>query len=185
MRETLTYLKSLATDKDVASITPSSSFCINKVSLHIDFTKPNIIVEFGGGTGVFTKSFLDQLSPDSKLFVFETNSLFFQKLQEIDDPRLVLINDSVEFVESLLPKEVLGKVDHVVSGVPFSFFDWNLKIKILNQTKSILRKNGSFLAYQTTGHLKKPIQEVFGNFTTEFVLLNIPPYYIYDAVKRK
>jgi len=39
------------------------------------------------------------------------------------------------------------------------------------------------LAYQTSGHLKKPVMEVFGNLTTEREILNLPPYLIYRVEK--
>jgi phospholipid N-methyltransferase len=81
-----------------------------------------------------------------------------------------------------MPEELIGNVDHVVSGIPFSFFDWDMKIDILNKTKKVLHEKGSFLAYQTSGHLKKPLTEVFDNYTTDFCWKNIPPYFIYESV---
>lgn len=183
MKGTLTFLKSFATDKDVASITPSSQYCVRKLCAKIDFSRPQIIVEYGGGTGVFTKYILSRMSDDSQLFVFETNDKFFQKLSQIDDSRLTLFNNSVEEILDLLPENVIGNANHVVSGIPFSFFDWEMKISILNKTLQTLKPDGSFLAYQTSGHLKKPLTEVFGNFTTDFCWKNIPPYFIYEAVK--
>lgn len=182
MKGTITFLKSFASDKDVASITPSSKYCVRKLCEHIDFETTKIIVEYGGGTGVFTKHFLKKMRPDAKLFVFETNDNFYKKLNAIDDERLTVFHQTVEDILDLLPKDILGSVDHVVSGIPFSFFDWDMKIDILTKTKAVLRPQGSFLAYQTSGHLKEPLTESFGNYTTEFCWKNIPPYFIYDAV---
>lgn len=184
MKGTITFLKSFASDKDVASITPSSKYCIRKLCEHIDFKTTKTIVEYGGGTGVFTKHFLKKMSPDAKLFVFETNGNFYKKLTAIDDERLTVFHQTVEDILDLLPENLLGSVDHVVSGIPFSFFDWDMKIDILTKTKTVLRPKGSFLAYQTSGHLKEPLTESFGNYTTEFCWKNIPPYFIYDAVNK-
>jgi phospholipid N-methyltransferase len=183
MKGTIEFLKSFATDKDVASITPSSKYCVRKLCEHIDFATTDVIVEYGGGTGVFTKHFLKRMRPDARLFVFETNDNFYKLLSNIDDARLTVFHQSVEDILELLPEDVTGNVDHVVSGIPFSFFDWDMKINILTKTKQVLRKEGSFLAYQTSGHLKEPLTEAFGNYTTEFCWKNIPPYFIYDAVK--
>ncbi|MAO66540.1 MAG: hypothetical protein CL666_16235 [Balneola sp.] len=184
MKGTIEFLKSFATDKDVASITPSSKYCIRKLCEHIDFATTDVIVEYGGGTGVFTNHFLKQMRPDAKLFVFETNDNFADLLNKIDDNRLTVFHESVEDLIELLPDDTLGNVDHVVSGIPFSFFDWDMKIDILSKTRQVLRDEGSFLAYQTSGHLKDPLNEAFGNFTTEFCWKNIPPYFIYEAVNR-
>jgi len=182
MKNTITFLKSFATDKDVASITPSSQYCVRKLCEHIDFKTTKTIVEYGGGTGVFTKHFLKKMSPDAQLFVFETNANFVKTLSKIDDDRLTIFHDSVENMLTLMPEELIGNVDHVVSGIPFSFFDWDMKIDILNKTKKVLHEKGSFLAYQTSGHLKKPLTEVFDNYTTDFCWKNIPPYFIYESV---
>lgn len=184
MKGTFTYLKSFATDKDVASITPSSQYCVKKLCEKIDFSTTKVIVEYGGGTGVFSKYILKQMTADSRLFVFETNDKFFTKLSQIDDPRLTIFNNSVEKMLQLLPEDVVGHADHIISGIPFSFFDWDMKINILNKTLSSLKDEGSFLAYQTSGHLKKPLTEVFKNYTTDFCWKNLPPYFIYEAVKR-
>jgi len=184
MKETLTYLKSFVTDKDVASVTPSSVYCIKKLSRHINFGTAKTIVEYGGGTGVFTKHFLEHLEADARIFVFETNDNFVKKLNEIKDERLTVFHESVEHVTDRLSDEFHGKIDHVVSGVPFSFFDWDFKVDLLNKTKELLRPEGSFLAYQTSGHLKDPLNATFGNYQTDFVLRNIPPMYIYHAVKK-
>lgn len=184
MKGTLAFLKSFATDKDVASITPSSMYCVRKLCEHINFDKTKLIIEYGGGTGVFTKYFLQQMRPDARLFVFETNDNFFhEKLKVIDDERLTVFHESVEDIQNLIPEDLLGQADHVVSGIPFSFFNWDLKIDILQKTHRVLNEDGSFLAYQTSGHLKKPLNEVFGNYSTTFCWKNIPPYFIYEAKK--
>jgi phospholipid N-methyltransferase len=86
-------------------------------------------------------------------------------------------------VESVLSDDVIGNVDYVLSGIPFSFLEWDRKIEVLQATKKILKDDGKFLAYQTSGHLKKPVMEVFGNFETDFEPLNIPPYFIYKIHK--
>ena len=181
---TFTYLKSFIKDKDVASVTPTSKFCIRRVCKPIDFSRCNTILEYGAGTGVFAFYLLQRLTSDSKLILFETNPELFTKLQEINDSRVTLFNESVEWVEQMLGGEMLGKVDYIISGIPFSFLDDENKRNILVQSKKMLRKSGEFLAYQTSGHLKEPLREVFGNVRTEFELLNIPPMTVYQAVKR-
>ncbi|HBX66544.1 MAG TPA: hypothetical protein DEG32_10465, partial [Balneolaceae bacterium] len=108
MKNTISFLKSFATDKDVASITPSSQYCVRKLCEHIDFKATKTIVEYGGGTGVFTKHFLKKMSPDAQLFVFETNDNFINTLSKIDDDRLTIFPDSVENIMSLMPEELIG-----------------------------------------------------------------------------
>lgn len=181
---TLTYLKSFFKDKDVASITPTSRFCIRRVCEPINFDKDLTVIEYGAGTGVFSEYMLKKMTVNSKLLLFETNELLFKKLQEVKDPRVDLYDKSVESVTGLVPDELIGQVDYIISGIPFSFLDEKATSLVLDQSYRLLKKGGRFLAYQTSGHLKEPLRKVFGNVETGFELLNIPPMTVYEAVKR-
>lgn len=181
---TLAYLKSFFKDKDVASVTPTSAFCVRHVCYPIDFSRDRIIVEYGAGAGVFSKYLLKHMTDNSELILFETNELLFSKLQEIDDPRISLYDESVEKVNQLLPDRMLGKVDIIISGIPFSFLGEKATAEILQQSHALLREGGKFLAYQTSGHLEEPLRKVFGSVKTGFELLNIPPMTVYETEKK-
>lgn len=184
MSGTITYLKSFFKDKDVASVTPTSRFCVRRVCKPIDFTQDITIVEYGAGSGVFSRYLLQNMTSDSKLAVFETNDILFEKLREIDDSRILFYQESVEFVNTLLPEDWVGNVDFIVSGIPFSFLDDEAKSSVLEQSYKLLRDGGKFLAYQTSGHLKEPLQQTFGNVNTEWEWRNIPPMTIYESIKQ-
>lgn len=180
---TLTYIKSFLKDKDVASVTPTSRFCIRKVCSPIDYSEPIVVLEYGAGTGVFADYLLPRMSDDSTLVLFETNRNLFGKLREREDSRIRLYNQSVEIVDEVLDPALAGKVDYIISGVPFSFFSDRDTLSILRKSRNLLREGGWFLAYQTSDHLKKPLQKVFGEVETEFEILNIPPMLIYKSRK--
>lgn len=182
---TLTYLKSFFKDKDVASVTPTSRFCIRRVCRPIDFSRDQTIVEYGAGAGVFANYLLPRMTPGSRLILFETNELLFKKLREIDDPRVSLFDQSVEFVTDLLQDELIGKTDYIISGIPFSFLDERSKASVLHQSVELLKEGGKFLAYQTSGHLKEPLRNAFGNLKTGWEWRNIPPMTIYEAEKQQ
>jgi len=180
---TLAYLRSFFMDKDVASVTPTSRFCIRTVCKPIDFSKDVNIVEYGAGAGVFSKHVLAKMTPDSNLYLFETNDILYKKLLEIKDRRVHFFRKSVEYVTELLDRSLVGDVDYIISGIPFSFLDEDQKKSILEQSKKILKDGGGFLAYQTSGHLKEPLEETFGNVETEWEWRNIPPMTVYRAFK--
>lgn len=181
---TLTYLKSFLKDKNVASVTPSSRKCVKHVVRKMELDRPVVVVEYGPGTGVFTRYILSRMQHDARLIAFETNPNFVEKLRKIDDLRLEVRHDSVEHVKELIGGQFLGKVDYIVSGIPFSFLDEEQTGDLLAQSRELLRSGGKFLAYQTSKHLKEPLREAFGNVKTEFELFNIPPMVIYEAEKR-
>jgi phospholipid N-methyltransferase len=181
---TLKFIKNFIKDRDVASITPTSNRCVTKVCNHIDFSKDILIVEYGPGDGVFSRYLLDKMTPGSRLIMIEANKDFVKHLKEsITDTRAEVFNVLAGDVIDVLDQKDIGNVDYVLSGIPFSFLKPVRKIKVLESTKTILRQGGKFLAYQTSGHLKKPLMRVFGNLETEFEVLNIPPYVIYDVTK--
>ncbi len=176
------FLKTFIKDRDVASVTPTSMHCVKKVCTNIDFKQDFTLVEYGPGDGVFSKYLLNKMTPGSKLILIELNKDFAVRLQEsINDPRVEIHNTRAGDVESVLSPEDIGHIDYVLSGIPFSFLKKDRKHVVLQATKNILREGGLFLAYQTSGHLKKPVMEVFGNYETDFVPLNIPPYFVYKV----
>lgn len=181
---TLAYLKSFFKDKDVASVTPTSRFCVRTVCQPIDFSKDSTIVEYGAGAGVFSRYLLDHMTPSSQLHLFETNEILFKKLKQIDDSRVSFYDQSVEHVTDLLPDVIIGQVDFIISGIPFSFLDTEVKSSILDQSYRLLRDGGEFLAYQTSGHLEDPLRNTFGNVKTTWEWRNIPPMTVYEAIKR-
>ena len=181
---TLAYLKSFFKDKDVASVTPTSRFCVRSVCSPIDFSRDITVVEYGAGAGVFSRYLLRNMTPHSRLFLFETNEILFKKLEQIRDARVSFYDQSVEHVNELLPEEVMGKTDFIISGIPFSFLDEPVKDSILEQSFELLRTGGKFLAYQTSGHLEEALQATFGNVKTGWEWRNIPPMTVYEAEKK-
>lgn len=177
------FFKTFIKDKDVASVVPTSLHCVKKVCSNINFEHDFTLVEYGPGDGVFPKYILDKMSDASRMILIEANEDFAAKLKEtFTDPRVEIHNALAGDVESVLASGDIGKIDYVLSGIPFSFLKKDRKREVLRATKAILKDGGLFLAYQTSGHLKKPVMEVFGNYETDFVPLNIPPYFVYRVI---
>ena len=178
------FFKTFIKDRDVASVTPTSLHCVKKVCTNIDFSRDIVLVEYGPGDGVFSRFILDLMTPGSKMILVELNKDFYTHLKEtLPDPRVEIHNIRAGDVLSVLNPSLIGEVDYVLSGIPFSFLEKTRKKIVLKATKTILKEGGVFLAYQTSGHLKKPVMEVFGNLETEREILNLPPYLIYRVVK--
>ncbi|MEX0686296.1 MAG: rRNA adenine N-6-methyltransferase family protein [Balneolales bacterium] len=176
------YIKTFIKDKNVASIAPTSERVVRSVCEPIDFTKDLIIVEYGPGNGVFTRYLLKKMTAGSRIIVIETNHDFVAHLRKNKDSRLSVFQDSAENVGDIMKRLGHDKADYIVSGIPFSFLNAYTKDKILLESKKLLTKNqGMFLAYQTSTHLKKPLQKHFDEVWTNFKYLNIPPMCVYKA----
>ena len=178
---TFLYLKSLLKDKNVASITPSSSFTVRKATRKINFENDIVIVEFGPGTGVFSEYLLKKMTPNSKLIMIELNPDFAQLLSQIQDDRVSVYQDSAAAIDEILSNENLTQADYILSGIPFSFLDDSIKNQILSKSAVYLKSGGHFLAYQTSSHLKQPLEKHFKSGSTSFEWRNLPPMCIYEA----
>jgi phospholipid N-methyltransferase len=183
---TLSYIKNFIQDQDVAAIAPSSSFLVKRVCKWIDFDEPAVIVEYGPGNGVFSEYILEHMTEDSTLVLIESNPDFVEMLEEMttDDPRAIVVEDRAENVKDILAEHDLDGVDYIVSGIPFSFLDDDVKEELLNTTREVLGDDGKFLVYQNYNHLEDPLREHFSEVTKEREFLNIPPtMHAYEACK--
>lgn len=182
---TLTYIKNFIKDRDVAAITPSSTFLVRRVCRWIDFDAPNVIVEYGPGTGVFSKYILKHMTADSRLIMIEGNADFVQKLKALTqgDDRVDVYHDRAENIREILDDAGEDHADYVISGIPFSFLDDEVKHELIQYTREALSDHGKFLVYQNYNHMEGPLRRHFGRVEKEYELLNIPPMFAYRASK--
>lgn len=187
---TLTYLKNLSSDINIASVTPTSSFGVNRICRSIDFERAQVIVEYGPGGGVFTRYILDHMHDNATLIAIETNPNFARSLEEqVHDPRLRVVQDSAENVLNILNRFGLDHADYIISGIPFSLFSEKLKDRILDNTKQALGDTGKFLVYQfllsmprPKTDIKRKLSEHMRIVRKDFELRNVPPLRIYEAM---
>jgi len=185
---TLCYIQNFMKDRYVASITPTSPFGVKNVCNKIAFGPSEVIVEYGAGTGVFTRHLLRNMSSGGRLIVIERNPQFNSILQQnFRDPRVTIVNDSAENVLDTLRRFEVSQVDYVISGIPFLWLDCEVKQKILCNTHRILKTKGKFLAYQTffqtSRDLKVHLDRYFSRVRVNYEFMNIPPLCIYEAIK--
>lgn len=185
---TFSYVKHFVKDKYIASITPTSEFGVRHVCGKIDFRRCSVIVEYGPGTGVFTRYLLSRMGAASRVILIERNPGFARMLaQRFRDPRVVVRNACASNVLPTLEECGVRSADAILSGIPFSFLPYETRMEIVKNTHAALREDGTFLAYQTfyqaNNHLKEPLESVFRAVRVEYEMLNIPPMRIYEAVK--
>jgi phospholipid N-methyltransferase len=185
---TFEYLRNVAKDKYIASITPTSSFGVKKICSKIDFSKDNLYVEYGPAMGVFTNYILKNMTQGSKIIVIERNHRFVTALRTtLFDDRLTIYHGSAENVRDAILGTANTGADYVISGIPFSFFDQRMQNDIVRQTHRILNAGGKFLPYQTfyqpNRHLFDHMKNIFPTVNDEYYLWNVPPMRIYEAVK--
>src|SRR5882672_4346829 len=170
--------------KTVGSIRPSSPQLSREMASSIDSKVPQVIVELGGGEGAITRELLAAMHPESKLYVFEINENFLEALKELDDTRMILINDSAEFLLRHLSELKLEKVDVIVSALPMVLFDKEIARKIIRDSYRALRQGGLFVQFHYSQLNKRMYDDVFDEVKVKFVIGNLPPAFVYVCRKK-
>ena len=136
---------------------------------HVDYSQAKLLVELGAGDGVITKHILDRMEKDTILLSFEVNAEFCKLLREIDDPRLVVIEDSAENLEKYLKEHNFEHIDYVISAIPFVTLPDELSLNIIGECERFLKKGGLFIQVHYSLLVKKFYQKIFGNVSVNFV----------------
>lgn len=169
----------------LGSVIPSSRFLIEEVLDPIDWSRADVIVEYGPGVGTFTVELLRRMKPDAHLVVLETNRDFVDFLEtSFRDPRLHVVNESAAHTQRVLSDLGLDGADYVISGIPFSTMPDSLRDSILRTTRAVLRPGGAFLVYQFSARVLPDLQRVFGEVERGFEPLNILPAQLFFCPAR-
>jgi phospholipid N-methyltransferase len=177
----LFFMKTFLKDRNIAALTPTSPYAVQRILNCMDFTRDIVVVEYGPGTGAFTKVLLEKLSPKSKLVLIDTNPQFVSILKKVEDPRVHVFNESAENILDILKRAGAARADYILSGIPFSFFNKDLKMRIIRNTQKALGRDGRFLVYQYSAHVKKYLKQAFRGVNTHMELFHVPPIVVFEA----
>ncbi len=179
------YFRVFLDDPAVAAVTPSSKFIVERVVKAMDLADAKLIVEYGAAQGVITRQILKKMRPDAKLVAIEFNQKLYEELiATVKDDRLIPVHGDVREIDKILARVgMTGPVDAVTSGVPFSYFSNRGRHELLLKTTEILRPGGRFVPYQVTTHLIPLLKDYFSDVDTQFEVRNIPPHFVFTAIK--
>jgi phospholipid N-methyltransferase len=186
----------------VAAISPSSRYLATAMLEPLPLARTRIALELGAGTGAITHTLLDQLPPDATLLVFEINRRFFDCLQRsISDPRVILINSSVENLDSELHRRGIQDVDAVVSSLGLAFMPDRQRHALFQRLSPFLHQRSVFTQYQYIHgmqfvegrlcrfNLRRLLGRYFGSVESSIVWRNLPPAFVFtchaQTVERK
>lgn len=164
--------------KTVGTITKSSRALCKGMAKEVDYSSAKAIVELGAGDGVITKHILKAMATDARLLVFEVNKSFCDQLRSIDDERLIVVQDGAERLKHYLEKHDFGKVDAVVSAIPFVIFSDEQARQIITACRDHMKKGAPYIQVHYSLVARKMYREIFGNVKTKFIPFNIPPAFV-------
>lgn len=151
-----------------------------EICQRIPIDRDVVVVEFGIGHGNITREILSTISLGSKLYAFEVVEEFCEHVKtEINDDRLVIINDGAENLKEYISEPI----DAVVSSIPFSFFSEEKGRTIIQHSHDLLNNECSYSQVLLTKFNFKKFQAVFE--ACEIInLQGFPKEFIYHCCKK-
>ncbi|WP_425671382.1 class I SAM-dependent methyltransferase [Bacillus subtilis] len=183
MKRLLFLFQYIVNPRTVGAILPSSRYLGDKMVDGIDFKKAAYIVEYGPGTGVFTKKLLEKRRPETTILLVEQNEEFYLLLKETfkDEKNVFIVNGSAEKSSQYAKDYGMPYIDYVISGLPFASLPKTVSANILLDTAKILKRDGEFITFQYTT-LKKPFfEQFFTKIDVKRELRNVPPAYVFSC----
>jgi len=180
-RDREVFLRSFLRDwRTIGSVTPSSRFLVGAMLDQIDFGRARRIVEYGPGTGVFTREIMRRLAPDAQLLALDTEAHFIDDLRvQIPDPRLIAVRGSAAQIERHLAALGWDGAEVIVSGIPYTAMPASLREQILRASARALAPGGLFTPYQYSPYIRRLLGAIFGRVETRWVLRNVPPAFFF------
>jgi phospholipid N-methyltransferase len=176
------FLKVASRDIRVGAVMPSSRYAVRRILANVP-DRLSKVLEYGPGDGVLTKRLLERLDSQGKLLAIEANPQFVGDLAAIKDPRFALVHGDATVAAGYAKEHGLAGFDLVISGIPFSLLSDETRRKVVDMTHDLLRPGGVFLVYQTSPLMVPYLKRRFA-VKTSFELLNVPPYFVMQAVKK-
>ena len=171
------YIK---TPNTIGAIAPSSRRLAAAMTDAIDFGRARCIVEYGAGTGVFTRQVAARKRPDTVYIVIEKNERFYEMLlrQFQGMPGVALVHGDAGDVCRFLNEHRIGHADYIISGLPFTSLPEQASRRILAQTRKAIGEEGVFVTFQYTLLRKKFLESYFCIQRIVRVWRNLPPAYV-------
>lgn len=171
----------------VGAVAPSSPALAQEMVKGLGLERANAVIEFGAGTGSFTRAILPLLAPGCRFVAIERNREFADLLRErFPDQKMHF--DDVRNVRAICDREGIAEADCIVSGLPWAGFPAQLQTECLDAMMTVLRPGGRFVTFAYEGlallprarNFRKKLGEYFSEVKeSPTVLANLPPAFVY------
>lgn len=163
--------------KQIGSMIPSSALLARTMTAAVPWEKVRYAAELGAGTGAITDHIQQVAAPPTKVFLFEQDQLM-RELLASNYPAFFCYPSAEEMLP-IIRKHGISHLDCVLSGLPFFNFPQTVRDQILGQIEGSLAPGGWFIAFQYSLQMKKQLAARFEIEDIKFVLLNLPPAFVY------
>ena len=175
----------------VGAVAPSSRRLAGLITDVAELGRASTVVEFGPGTGAFTEVILRKIQPGATFFAIEANESLAAATRT-RCPGVQVVHDSAVSVRAHLESRGRASCDCIVSGLPFASFTSAQQDAILAAVVDVLEPGGRFVTFAYLAGIVWPLARRFRHrlleqfsdvASTHTIWRNIPPAYVYRAVK--
>jgi len=179
--------------RTVGALLPSSPALAQVMLAPIDFATARTVVEFGPGTGAFTRAIAQRLPPQCRYLGIELNAAFCRSLAA-EFPRLAFVHASVADLTHILASHGIAEIDAIVSGLPWATLPLSLQHTVFSAIDHALAPGGVFVTFGYMQSLVLPgawalrrrLHRGFGHVSrSPIVWTNVPPAFVYVCRKAK
>jgi len=187
MTGTVFFQQFLRSPRTIGAVMPSSAALARVMLAPIDLESARTIVEFGPGTGAFTREIAARLTPGCCYLGVELNRHFVQELTR-QFPQLAFIQGSVADLTAVLAERRITTVDAVVCGLPWATLPVSLQETVFRSMRTAMAPGGIFVTFGYLQSLVLPgaqalrrrLRREFAEVTqTSPVWGNVPPAFAY------
>ncbi|NNJ27861.1 class I SAM-dependent methyltransferase [Alienimonas chondri] len=181
----------LRNPRAVGAVAPSSRFLAEAMLDSVNWDAAECVLEFGPGTGPFTRCVPDRLKPGAKFLAVERDPAFVARLQH-ELPHVDVAHADVTDVADELSRRDLGPADAILCGLPWAAFPPDLQNRLMTATLAHLKPGGSFATFAYVQGAVLPagrrFRALLGEHFTQVgaspvVWRNAPPAFVYRCVK--
>lgn len=180
----------LRNPRAIAALAPSSRVLARAMIAQLPLS-PERIIEFGGGTGVFTRALIDHGLDRDQLMVVELNGALHRMLKR-RFPETRVVRGDARNVAALVAREKFaeaGGVDAVVSGLGLLSMSRHIQREIVAAAFNVLKPGGRFIQF-TYGPVGPVSRELLGELDlnarrASVAWLNVPPATVYVYTRNR
>lgn len=166
----------------VGAATPTSTAVAATVSQVVPTTGDPVVVELGPGTGSLSNGIRRRLPATARHIGIELSPEMVEHLR-VNKPWMEVVHGDAGDLRAMLRRLGIGKVDAVISSIPWSLLDADAQNHILGQVAEALAPHGAFTAVtyipmdQNTGgkRFRARLDTSFDEVITHTTWRNFPP----------
>ena len=132
--------------RSVGAVLPSSAALADAMLAPVDFRRVRTIVEFGPGTGAFTRAIAGRLQPHARYLGIELNPEFCRGLA-VAFPQLAFVLGSVGDLTKILAEQGIAEIDAIICGLPWASLPLALQDQVFGEIDRALAPGGLFVTF--------------------------------------